>query len=97
MEFDRVANIVSECWMTTREIDEWKEIHKYLDLGFPLSYSHVNNFATLSENGQRLVEEGYAIIRDSLGIDDKEYDNFEAMLDENIAINSEQEEPDDTN
>lgn len=87
MDFDKQADIVSDCWMITRGVEPWQDLHKYLDLGFPLAYSHVNEFAELTDKGKALVEEAYSIILRTLHIEDKEYEDFEALLDENIAQN----------
>lgn len=95
MDFDTKADIVSDCWMTTREIEAWKQLHKYLDLGFPLAYAHVNDFATLDDKGKALVDEAYDIIVATLSISaDVDYADFEAMLDANIALNEKEEDKD---
>ncbi len=93
MDFNTKADIVSDCWMTTREIEAWKQLHKYLDLGFPLAYAQINDFATLNDKGKALVDEAYDIIVATLTIPaDVDYADFEAMLDANIALNEKEED-----
>lgn len=95
MDFDTKADIVSDCWMTTREIEAWKQLHKYLDLGFPLAYAHLNKFAVLENKGKALVDEAYDIIVATLSIPaDVDYKDFEAMLDANIALNENKDDKD---
>lgn len=93
MEFDTKASIVAEAWLVIREVEQWNDVAKYADLGFPLAYAHENGFATLSKQGQVLVEETYSIIRDTLGIEDIDYEDFEAMLDANIAMQEAEDKP----
>ena len=84
-EFARKAAIVAEVWMICRDNDAWSEIIKYGDLGFPLGYAHKAKLATLQPSGKKTVVEIYDVIVESLGIEDKEYEDFEAMLDQKIA------------
>lgn len=84
-ELDRKAKIVAECWMLTRDVDTWAEIIKYGDLGFPLAYAHNAKLATLQKQGVISVLEVYNIILESLEVDpDKQYKDFEAVLDQRI-------------
>ncbi len=96
MDFNDKASIVAECWMTTREIEQWQDLHKYLDLGFPLAYAQANKFAELENSGKALVDEAYSLIITSLGVpEDADYEDFEAILDANIALNGTEEDSED--
>lgn len=84
-ELDRKAKIVAECWMLTRDVDTWAEIIKYGDLGFPLAYAHTAKLVRLEKPGVISVLEVYNIILESLEVDpDKQYEDFEAVLDQRI-------------
>ena len=84
-DFSIKAGIVVEVWMLVRDNDAWAEIIKYGDLGFPLAYAYKAKLATLEPSGKKVVAEVYDIIIESLGIENKEYEDFEAMLDQKIA------------
>ena len=84
-ELDRKAKIVAEAWMLTRDVEAWKEILKYGDLGFPLAYAYNAKLVNLNKEGIMPILEVYSIICESLEIDpDKRYENFEALLDQRI-------------
>lgn len=92
MNFDKKAQIVSEAWMLIRKSGEWDEIVKYGDVGFPLAYAHDNELATIKEGGKKYVLEMYDLIANVLQIpNDEEYEDFEAMLDKNIEMFSEED------
>ena len=100
-ELDRKAKIVAECWMLTRDVDTWAEIIKYGDLGFPLAYAHTAKLVTLEKQGVIAVLEVYNIILESLEVDpDKQYEDFEAVLDQRIedqGITVDEEEEESSN
>ena len=84
-EFDRKAKIVAECWMLTRNVDTWKEIIAYGDIGFPLAYAHQTGLVEVTKKGLVPVLEVYDIIIESLEVDpDTRYEDFEAVLDQRI-------------
>ena len=92
-EFDRKAKIAAQCWMLTREVETWAEIIKYGDIGFPLAYAHTAGLVEVNKKGAVPVLEVYDIIVESLDIDpDKEYEDFEAMLDQRIEDQDADEE-----
>ena len=85
MEFDNKAKVVAECWMITRKSDDWKQLIEFGDIGFPLAWAHTNEAATLGDRGKEFVIQVYDLIVATLMIDaSKVYEDFEAMLDENI-------------
>ena len=87
MGFDDKAKVVAECWMIVRDAETWDEIVNYGDLGFPLAYAHLAELAELKEDGRKLVNDIYEIILKSLDLpEDKFYEDFEAVLDEKIAL-----------
>lgn len=85
-EMKRKTAIVAECWLVTRNHDAWQELIKYGDIGFPLAYAVNENIATVDQRGENFIEELYDLIAATLDIDSAwPYEDFEAMLDENIA------------
>lgn len=95
MDFDTKADIVAECWMIARDEEAWKPLFKYGDLGFPLAYAHNHKFVELQEKGTAFVEEVYAVMIDTLGVPDEEYEDFEAVLDKHIELYQNDEEDSD--
>jgi len=96
MDIKTKTEIVAQAWHMTREdgvpLEQWKSVHHYLDLGFPLSFAAYNGYATLTKRGSEIVDESYNIIAKALSVDpNKDYASFEDMLDENIMNNTEQE------
>lgn len=92
MDTKTKAKIVSEAWLSTRGIEQWKSVHHYLDIGFPLAFASDNGMATLTKKGSAIIDEAYAVIINSLSLDiNKEYESFDDLLDENITNNTEQE------
>jgi hypothetical protein len=96
MEFDKKAAVVAECWMIVREQEVWKDLLKYGDLGYPLAYAYDNGMIELKDKARNFVEEVYDVMLASLGIPDEDYENFEALLDKNIAMNPEPEDSEPT-
>lgn len=86
MNFDTKVDIVAECWMVTRNVEAWKELLTYGDIGFPLAYAYKTDLVELkSDKAKVYIEELYEIIAKTLDIDvDAEYNDFEDMLDANI-------------
>jgi len=92
MRFEEKAFIVSEAWMVVRKNKEWDQVIEYGDIGFPLAYSVTNDLATIQDDGKKYIEEIYSVLLDILQIPDEHYRGFEAMLDKNIELFSENEE-----
>lgn len=85
MDIKTKTKIVAEAWMGTRGIEQWKSIHHYLDLSFPLAFAIDSGYVEATQATDNFITEAFAIIATSLGLDpDAEYDSFEAMLDLNI-------------
>lgn len=88
MDTKTKAKIVSEAWLSTRGIEQWESVHRYLDIGFPLAFAAENGMATLTKKGTAIIDEAYGVIVKSLGLDlDTEYESFDQMLDDNITAN----------
>lgn len=58
MDIKTKARIVNEAWDATRDPDkgkqpfeQWKTVHHYLDLGFPLAFAFDNGYITLTKKG----------------------------------------------
>lgn len=92
---ERKVSCVAECWIVTRHIEQWSEIIRYGDVGFPLAWAHSEDMCKLTKRGEQFVDELYQIIVETLGLDpDKEYKDFEEMLDDNIAKQEEEKTED---
>ena len=87
-DFDRRCSVVSEAWLTIRDLEEWRQLVAYGDVGFPLAYSVAHGYAETTPQGAESIDELYRLLLDSLQIPDFAYASFERMLDEARARQS---------
>jgi hypothetical protein len=59
-----------------------KDFFEYNDIGLPIAYAYHNDMITLNDQSEMYVEETYHLLVFSLGIDDKEYQSLDEMLEE---------------
>ena len=80
MEYKDKERIVGQSWFAIMANEEWSEVQKFGDLGFPLAYGAQNDLCVVEEGqGQEYVVEVYEVLLTSLGIPDGEYESWSEM------------------
>ena len=74
--YRKKQGVVAACWISVKEYEEWAELVKYGDLGFPLAYAAETDLVELSEAGQEFVVELYNMILQTLELPDKDYESW---------------------
>lgn len=82
------AGILAELWMNYRENPDLADFVEYNDLGLPLAYFIYNELVIPTEQAEMYVDETYNLLVYSLGIEDKEYNNLDEMLEESSRLDN---------
>ena len=76
------AGILAELWMNYRDDKDLADFIEYNDIGLPLAYFVYNELVEPTAQAEMYVEETYHLLVFSLGIEDREYENLDEMLNE---------------
>ena len=79
MNYQEKERVVAQAWFVIMANEDWADVKKYGDIGFPLAYAAQNGFATLNKGGKEFVEEVYQILLQALDIPDVDYESFSQM------------------
>lgn len=80
-EFDRKATVVATALEALQGNEEWAEVIKANDLGFPYAYLVYRKLGTLNKEGKRYVEETYDFLLTALDMEDSdEFTSWLAMV-----------------
>jgi hypothetical protein len=74
-EFDRKARVVATAWEVLDRPpwqEEWANVIKHFDLGFPYAWMHNMGHGTLNPEGIEQVEATYNFLLKSLEVEDSE-------------------------
>jgi hypothetical protein len=83
--FSRKCEILADIWLNYRDDEQLKDFIEYNDIGIPLAYAVAEELAKPTEIGVRYVEETYALLLESLDLEDSdELDSIDTMFDEAI-------------
>lgn len=78
--FDNQVSILAELWMNYRDDEQLQDFVTYNDLGLPLAYLILNELVEPKQTAYMYIEETYALLVASLGVDDVEYETLDEML-----------------
>lgn len=67
-ELDRRCRIVADAWLAMRDSDNWQQLVRYGDVGFPLGYAVSQGFAVCTPQGAASIDEMYQLIVTKLGV-----------------------------
>jgi hypothetical protein len=76
------AGILAELWMNYREDKDLSDFIEYNDIGLPLAYFVYNELVEPTSQAEMYIDETYHLLVYSLGIEDRQYENLDEMLNE---------------
>lgn len=79
-DFSNVCEILSDLWMEYREDEEFSDFIDYNDIGLPLAYAVTNSLATLTKQGQTMIEETWSLFLVGLDVEDTGFDSLDDIL-----------------
>ena len=79
-EFDAKAEILSDLWLNYRSEASFEDFVAYNDLGLPLSYAAAFGLATLSKEGEGMIEETFDLLLAALEIEDTGFSSLPELL-----------------
>lgn len=80
--FENKLGILAELWMNYRDDQDLRDFIEYNDLGLPLAYFIYNELVEPKGPAEMYVEETYDLLIKSLGVEDKEYETLDLLLNE---------------
>lgn len=86
MNYKDKERIVSQAWFVIMANDEWKDVAKFGDIGFPLAYAAQQGIVTMKPDAKVFVEEVYGILLQSFDIPDEDYESFSQMNEKAIEV-----------
>jgi hypothetical protein len=78
---------LGEIWLNQRDNEDFDDFIAYHDMGLPLAYANVAKYATLSEEGARLVNETFEQLLSGFGMEDANYKNPDEFYEATFASN----------
>lgn len=72
--------ILSELWMNYRDEEGLEDFVEYNDLGLPLAYAIATDIVSLSPRAAIYIEETFALLLESLEIEDTGFANLNEMF-----------------
>lgn len=82
--FSEQARMLGDLWIQYRDDEAFEQLFDYGDLGFPLAYGYAEGLIgnDLSETGKTLISELWAMLLESLGIEDTyQFTEIDDLLD----------------
>ncbi len=79
-KFEDQCNILAELWMKYRFEKEFEDFVDYNDLGLPLAFVVAEDLVKPKLLAKSIIEETFALLLASLGIDDAGFDSLDELL-----------------
>ena len=86
-KFSKKCEILGNFYSNYSEDPEYKDFAEFNDLGLPLAYLTHEGLCQLSTDGERFIEETWALFVDSLGIENREFDSLDEMFQASLEGN----------
>ena len=72
--------ILGKLWLDYKFDEDFQDFIEYNDVGLPLAFIVSENLATLSESGEKYLDETWNLFLESIGIEDVGFDNLYQVL-----------------
>lgn len=80
-EFIARAEILSDLWMNYRDDESFVDFIEYNDLGLPLAYAVTNTIVSSTPQLEAMINETFDLLLQGLGVEDKDYETLDDLLD----------------
>ena len=72
--------ILSSIWLEFRDEEDFAEMFEFADLGFPLAYAIDNKIVESTNQAEKLIQETFALLLETLEVEDTGFDTAEELL-----------------
>lgn len=72
--------ILSTLWIESRDEEDFAELFEFADLGFPLAYAIDNGIVESTTHTEKLIQETFALLLETLEVEDTGFDSAEELL-----------------
>lgn len=72
--------ILSNLWLEQRDEEKLAELFEFADLGFPLAYAIDNGIVESTVHTEKLIQETFAALLDTLDVEDSAFETAEEMF-----------------
>ena len=72
--------ILSSIWLELRDEEDFAEMFEFADLGFPLAYAIDNQIVESTNQAEKLIQETFALLLETLELEDTGFDSAEELL-----------------
>lgn len=85
-DFESKCEILGDLWIEYKDDEAFTEFIEYNDLGLPLAYSVSASLASVSELGEKYINETWDLLIEALGLDGHVFwDSLEHMLEKSVG------------
>lgn len=78
--YESMVSILSALWLDYRDTEAFEALFEYADLAFPLAFALEHGIVDTTERVEAIVREAYALLLDTVGVDDSGFDVLEDVL-----------------
>lgn len=86
MKYKDKERIVAQAWFVIMANEEWKDVAKFGDIGFPIAYCAQQGIVETKPEAEAFVKEVYGILLQSFDIPDEDYESFSEMNEKAIEV-----------
>lgn len=76
------TKILADLWVVTEHQESWAKFRQWANIGLPLAIAVEADMVTLTESGQAIIDETYAMLLKVMELDEAgEYEDLAAIFD----------------